>query len=137
MVNYFLDILFYIVYTTVKGPSTKSWYNRFWYSLNRKEQARNAYSILLSFICVEFIFFFLYMINLDFKVRVFATLGSFILLTILFSFFIIPKRYTYEKIRLLEDRFSTKIKRWLAGILLFMILAFLIILPLLIVRSIT
>ncbi len=121
-----LDFLFYLVYALVKVPNVKKWYNKFWLSLNRKDLARNAYSMLLTFISIELILLLLSLLKLNFKIVVFVSMGSVVLFSILFLFVLVPLRYTHTKINLIEERFKGKIRRWQAVILLLIIFILLI-----------
>ena len=121
VVKYYIDLLFYLVYASIKGPSVRVWYNKFWFSLSKKDLANNAFSMLLTLICTEFLFLILKLLNLNFKVVVFTSMGSTVLFSILFLFIVVPKKYTHTKIKLVEERFKDKIKRWQAVIYLIII----------------
>lgn len=121
-----LDFLFYLVYSSVKLPNAKKWYNKFWFSPRKKELSRNAFAVLITLVYINVfllisypIKYFFRFINLDTFV-VTAGISSFLLFIVLI-FIIVPKRYTYNKINLIERKFG-KIKRWQAIIIIIIII---------------
>lgn len=120
MVVYFLDFIFYLIYVSITGPSTKAWYHKFWFSIGKKQSAENAYALFLTFLSVNLLLIVLNFMNLNFETIIFTSMGSGVLLLFIYLYFVVPKRYTYTRMKLIEHKFK-KIKIWQARVILILL----------------